>query len=132
MKKLSVFCFLSFIFCLLFVTACGDSHQTCNISSKCPKPVGDNATPELQKLRADISGKWKFDVFWVERLDEGMFRTGEVKDIVPLDCLIEEGQAQGEDDGDDKQNLASQHVIVPGRRLRGALRAKDRKIFKAQ
>ena len=82
--------------------------------------------------RDHFSGKGEFEVFWVKRFDEGMFRTGEVKDIVPLDCLIEEGQAQGEDDGDDKQNLASQHVIVPGRRWRGALRAKGRKIFKAQ
>ncbi len=60
MKKLNVFSLLSFIYCLFFVTACSESHQTCNTTSTCPMPVADNAAPELQKLRTDLSGKWKF------------------------------------------------------------------------
>ena len=60
MNKLNPFNYFYFLFFIFLITACGDSHQTCNTSSTCLKPVSDNATPELQKLRADLSGKWKF------------------------------------------------------------------------
>ena len=60
MKKLNLFNYFYFVFFIFFITACGDSHQICNTSITCLKPISDNATPELQKLRADLSGKWKF------------------------------------------------------------------------
>ncbi len=58
MKKLSALCV--YICFLLFIMACGEAHENCNTTSKCPAPVDANAAPEIQKLHTDLSGKWKF------------------------------------------------------------------------
>ena len=50
------------IFALVFVlNACNSNHfETCNSGVTCPPPTEEKTTPELQALRENFSGKWKF------------------------------------------------------------------------
>ncbi len=50
------------IFVLICVlNACNSKHfETCNSGTNCPPPTEEKTSPELQSLRENISGKWKF------------------------------------------------------------------------
>jgi hypothetical protein len=61
MKKTSFL--LSFLFLYtfsVFIVSCNNKNfETCGGQPACP-PFEKNLTPEIQKLREDIAGKWKF------------------------------------------------------------------------
>jgi hypothetical protein len=58
-KKLSVYSFYFSLLLLLNACSNGVAHETCGGQPTCPPPLEANASPELTKLRADLSGKWK-------------------------------------------------------------------------
>ena len=49
-----------------------------------------------------------FGVFGMERFDLRVLGLGEIEDVVALDGLVEKGQAQGEHDQRDDDELAAQ------------------------
>ena len=61
MKKTAFFCssVLLFVF-IVFISSCNNKNfETCSGQPTCP-PFAANLTPDIQKLREDIAGKWKF------------------------------------------------------------------------
>ena len=57
-------------------------------------------------------------VFGMKRLDLGVSRLGEIKDVVTLQSLVEEGQAQRDNDQRDEDELAAQVIKIAGTCLR--------------
>lgn len=46
---------------IIVLNACNSKHfETCNSGTNCPPPTEAKTTPELQSLRENFSGKWKF------------------------------------------------------------------------
>src|SRR5271170_5376326 len=53
-----------------------------------------------------------FGVFGMERFDLRVLGLGEIEDVVALHGLVQEGQAQGEDDQRDDDKLAAQDLVA--------------------
>jgi hypothetical protein len=60
-------------------------------------------------------------VLGMKRLDLRVGRFGEIEDVIALQGLIQEGQAQSQDDQRDKDKLAAQEIKIAGAPHGGAL-----------